>query len=464
MKLKRIFTPFSIPVFSFLAAILLGALALWLFPGARAQSVGFLDALFTSTSAVCVTGLSTVEPGVAFTRTGHAIILVLMQLGGLGIITYSTLIIYSFSRQISLTDRVAVSQTLFYDSSFHPGRFIQRVVAVVLLFELGGMLCFLLVKPGEMDAFEAVFLSVSSFCNAGFTCWPDGLERWKDSWSVCTVIMMLIVAGGIGFFVIDEIIRLFRRRWHWKGIDPYLRNIGKPRQKPRLTFQSRLVLKTSAALVIFGACFFLLTGYLDPEWRHLSSSDLIRVSLFQSVSCRTAGFSIMDIKTFSDIGLVGMIFLMLIGGSPGSSAGGIKTTTFKVLIGYMKSQLLGRKQTLVDGKAVTDGTLSKAMQLFFFMVITVVVATLALTVTEIGFVRHDSSRLEFLDILYEVVSAYGTVGLTVGVSAKLTVAGKVVLCCVMFIGRLGPIWLLTTIQRFSTVLHYKIPDVDLSIG
>lgn len=464
MKQKKVFTPFSIPVFAFLAVILLGTLALWLLPGAQAQRVGFLDSLFTATSAVCVTGLTTIEPGIAFTRTGHTVILVLMQLGGLGIITYSTLLIYLFSRQISLTDKVAVSQTLFYDSTFHPGRFVQRVVAVIILIELGGMVCFLLVRPTEMDLFEAAFLSVSSFCNAGFTCWPDGLARWKDSWLVCSVIMLMIELGGIGFFVIDEVVRLVRKRMIWRDTSPYRRNIGKPRQKPRLTFQSRIVLVTSVGLAVFGTLFFLLTGYFDPEWQHLSSWDLLRVSMFQSVTCRTAGFSIVDAKAFSDIALLGMVFLMLIGGSPGSSAGGVKTTTFRVLVGYMKSQLLGRRQTKVAGKAVTESTLNKAMQLFFFTVITIVVATLTLTMTEIGFMRHDAGGLTFLDVLYEVVSAYGTVGLTVGVSAKLTMTGKAILCCVMFIGRLGPIWLLATIQRFSTTLHYKVPDVDLSIG
>ena len=464
MKQKKVFTPFSIPVFAFLTVILLGTLALWLLPGAQAQSVGFLDSLFTATSAVCVTGLSTIDPGAAFTRTGHAIILVLMQLGGLGIITYSTMIIYLLGRQISLTDKVAVSQTLFYDSTFHPGRFAKRVVAVVLLLELGGMICFLLVKPGDMDLFEAAFLSVSSFCNAGFTCWPDGIAKWKDSWLVCSVIMLMIELGGIGFFVIDEVVRMVRKRIRWKDACPYRRHTGKPRQRPRLTFQSRIVITTSVGLAIFGTCFFLLTGYFDPEWQHLGFGELLRVSMFQSVTCRTAGFAIIDVKAFSDIALLGMIFLMLIGGSPGSSAGGVKTTTFRVLVGYMKSQLTGRRQTMVGGKAVTEGTLNKAMQLFFFTVITIVLATLVLTMTEIGFVRHDSTRLTFLDIFYEVVSAYGTVGLTVGVSAKLTMAGKAVLCCVMFIGRLGPIWLLTTIQRFSPILHYKVPDVDLSIG
>ncbi|CAK7045373.1 MAG: Ktr system potassium uptake protein B [Desulfovibrio sp.] len=447
MYVQRRFTlPFILPIASFAAAIFAGALLLWL-----TASVSFIDAFFTATSAVCVTGLASVDIGTVFSPFGHAVILALVQLGGLGITTYSTLIFYLASRRISLTDRLAVGDALLNDASFNLGTFLQRIVVVIFALEICGAALLHALDPERISPFAALFIAVSAFCNAGFALWQDNLIHWRQSWPVTGVVMTLIVCGGLGFAVLDELLRrvtLFCRK----------------QPLPPLSFHARLVLRTTAFLIITGTLLLMLPEYFANDADPSSLPELVLPSLFQSVTARTAGFNTVIISSLTDVSLLVLILLMLIGGSPGSCAGGIKTTTFRVLIAFVYAHLRGRSQTVVNGKAVDAKTLNKTMLLVIFTLLTILAAVFALALTEGGAAPHGKTPFQVLDLLFEAASAFGTVGLTTDVTPRLSTAGKLIDCALMYVGRLGPIWLITTIQQMQTEPRYQYPERNLPIG
>ncbi len=464
MPKRRFVAPFVLPVAAFALTILIGACLLWLDVSHKAGPVGFVDSLFISTSSVCVTGLASVDPSTVFNRTGQAVMMLLIQLGGLGITTYSTLIMYMWSKRISLSDRLAVGQALLNDTSFHLGRFLQRVALIILCIEAAGAAWLYFSEPERIGLFHSCFLAVSAFCNAGFALWPDNLIRWSEDWSINGTIMSLIFFGGIGFFVIDELLRVGRSRLVSLFRKTSPRNHFPARPKQRLGYHTRLVLQTSLALIFGGAAIIYAAGLFNPVWHDKSTQELILPALFQSVTARTAGFSSVDLGMCTDLTLLTLIILMFIGGSPGSCAGGIKTTTFRALLGYVKAQLRGHKQVVVAGKALEAPVLNKVMLLFFFSCLTVMGATCLLTLTENGASRHGGAPFQILDLLFEVVSAFGTVGLSVNVTPRLSDAGKLIICLVMFIGRLGPIWLITTIRQFQSEPAYRLPETDMAVG
>lgn len=439
---KKTLLPFILPVAAFITAIIAGAALLHNF---SVSTVSWVDALFTATSAVCVTGLSVVDPASALTSEGQTALLVLIQLGGLGIMTYSSLALYLLRRRVTLTDRLAVGQALLHNTSFDLGRFLLRLVAMTCTIEIVGAILLYFFADGRFTVFSAIFHAVSAFCNAGFSLFPDSLLSMATNTGVNFTIMLLIILGGLGFAVLDEI-HLWLRQ-------------GRTR---RLTFITKVILSTSAVLIFGGALALFVSriSYLPEE--PLSTSLL--TSLFQSVSARTAGFSTVDMSEMTNLYLLFMIFLMVTGGAPGSCAGGIKVTTFRALGAFMLAQVRGREQVVIDNKALDAKTINKVVSLIFIATIIICLATVALNLTEGGNLSHGELRGQFLEIFFEVVSAFGTVGLSMGLTAKLTTAGKCVLTILMFIGRIGPIWLLTTLQQFHSNLRYKVPETDLPIG
>lgn len=468
LRKKPFAAPFVLPVASFAAAIIVGALLLGL-EGSTQHSVpngavGFVDALFTATSSVCVTGLATVDPSTVYSRQGLCVMLGLMQLGGLGIVTYSSLVLYMFSRRVSLLDRLAVGQALLHDNAFHLGLFLKRVVVIVLCVELAGALLLFMMEPVRIGPFNAFFLAVSSFCNAGFAPWPDNLIQWRGHCGVNAVVMSLIVVGGLGFFVIDEVLRLTRARFAAPA-PPVRATPDAPLHKQRgLSYPSRVVISTSFFLIAAGAIVIFAADLGNSAWKGVPMGERALAALFQSVTSRTAGFATADMASLSNLSLLCTIVLMFIGGSPGSCAGGIKTTSFRVLASFLVAQLRGHRQVVVAGRAVDAPTLNKAVLLLFYALLTSVVATLVLAATENGSAPHASAPFSLTDLYFEVVSALATVGLSVNLTPKLSDAGKIVLCVVMFIGRLGPIWLITTIQQFQEDRAYGYPEGDMPIG
>ncbi|MDL2286647.1 hypothetical protein LJC24_04375 [Desulfococcaceae bacterium OttesenSCG-928-F15] len=422
--------------------------------------VSVVDAFFVATSAVCVTGLSPIDVFSEFTTAGQWIIIALMQLGCLGIITYTTLIFYIIGKNISLRDRLAVQQSIIYSNVFSLRKFIKRIVFLVFTFECVGFLLLLLLSPKEVTAFDALFLAVSAFCNAGFAPWPDSLIQLRHCWSFQFVIMSLIIVGGLGFFVINEIVEKVWDSCKKTGHQ----NLFSATGSKKLSFYSKVVITTTIGILVFGSIFIFLSELGNAIWRNTSFGELFLTACFQTVTSRTAGFATADLATFTDITLLITVFLMFVGGSPSSAAGGIKTTTFRILLANLIAQLKGRKQAVIQNRAINSLICSNAMLLFYYAILTILVGTFLLAITENGLTHHGAARIPLFSLFFEVVSAFSTTGLSINITPLLTDWGKIVLCLVMFIGKLGPVWLITTIQQFHTESAYAYPEETIPIG
>ncbi len=451
--MQRHVNPLLYPIVFFGLAILAGALLLRLdistVPG---RGISWVNALFTATSATCVTGLAVVDTGTTFSRFGQGVILVLIQVGGLGIMTLASLALYLMRRRVSLFDRIAVGQNLLHDASFNLGRFLVSIVLLSLAVELTGALLLRLLLGDGISPYSALFHSVSAFCNAGFSLYPDSLSRWRDNLPVNLVFIGLIVLGGIGFSVLVEsgsrLAGMFRHR---------------RRGGTRLTWYTRVVLTTTAALIAGGALALLLSEHVGYQ-RPVALRTALITSLFQSVTCRTAGFNTVEIGSMTDVSLLIMMFLMWVGGAPGSTAGGIKVTTLRVAAAFFRGRTLGRRQSVIGPIAAGRGTVNRALVLVLFSLVTIALAVLVLLVTEGGDIPHSASRGLFLEIAFEVVSAFGTTGLSTGLTPGLTVAGKCIIMVLMFIGRLGPLIFIAVLQEFQKEEIVFRPEGDLLIG
>jgi trk system potassium uptake protein TrkH len=453
---KKLFSPLALPIHGFAAAIVTGAALLCQPISATGAPVSFLDALFTATSAACVTGLAVVDTGTVFTTFGQTVILALVQLGGLGIMTVSTLIFYLWRRRVSLADHIAVGQSLLHDATFHLGRFLTRMIVVTGIIEAVGAVGLYLFDPVGFAPYSAVFHSISAFCNAGFSLHPDNLAVYVGNPGVNIVIMWLIISGGLGFAVLIEGYRM-ARDWLFRPTTPRGARF-------RLSWYSRTVFSVTVFLIVAGTVMIFFGEFLTDRYPELSALDRVMAAAFQSVTCRTAGFNTLNIGRMADASLVIMILLMFIGGSPGSCAGGIKTTTFRVLVAFGKARMLGRRQAVIGRFAVDDDAIDRAVILTVFAAGLVLGAVLLMCFTEGAVAPHEESGGRFLEILFEVVSAFGTVGLSTGITPTLSPSGKIIITVLMFVGRLGPILFLSVLQGFQEPLRYRWPEQSLLIG
>lgn len=441
--------PFILPIIAFALAIFAGAFLLAL-PVTRNTGVSLVDALFTATSAFCVTGLTPFDVFAVFNRLGQTVILLLMQLGGIGILALTTLAGFLLNNRVTLSDRMALEQGMTYDPRHSLKSFLARVVVMVLMIEAAGAFFIWLVFPGDSGLFNPVFLSVSAFCNAGFAPWGDSLEQYRRAYGLNIIVMSLVILGGLGFFVLDELCRR-------------LRFLFISKKTPAMTFYSKLVLGTTCGLVLGGAAALFSLGCINPGLADFTLGDRICSAFFESVSSRTAGFQTLNQASLSSAALLLVIFLMFIGGSPGSCAGGIKTTTFRTLLAFMVANFRGRSQSISGGRAFGDTTVRKALLLLALSLHIVFASSFLILLIEQGASPHGQSK-PFFDIFFEVVSALSTVGLSVNLTPALSDASKLILCILMFIGKLGPIWLLATVQRFQEQLPYRYPEENIPIG
>lgn len=447
-------SPFWVPVYAFLATIIAGGLILKLDVCHPGKEISFLNALFTATSAVCVTGLAVVDTGSFFSRTGQSVILALIQLGGLGIMTYASLVIYLLGKKVSASDRIAVSQTLIHDPSFNIGKFVVGVVSAVLSIEAVGAILLNRMDPVGFHAFSAVFHSVSAFCNAGFSLYSDSLTSWKDHLGINSVFMALIIMGGLGFYVMTEL---------WQKLRNFICRRKSPLTAHTLSWHTRIVLETSLFLIIAGGVALFFTESIKAHTIKGTDVDML-AALFQSVTCRTAGFNSVDISEMANISLLSMISLMLIGGSPGSCAGGLKTTTFRAWLAFIISKIKGRSQIKVGWYALTEESVNRALTLLTIASVILGTAIILLSMTEGSYLPHSQTRGHFIEITFEAISAFATVGLSTGVTPDLSHAGKVIIITLMFVGRLGPVWLLTAINSWQSEPRYRLPEDDLPLG
>jgi trk system potassium uptake protein TrkH len=446
-------SPFALPVIFFGGVILAGALLLCLPVSTTGGTISWTDALFTATSATCVTGLVVVDTGAYFTLFGQSVILALIQAGGLGIITITSLFFYLWRRRIPLKDRIAVGQSLLNDPSFQLGRFLILIAVYTLVIEAAGAVMIHVSAAGDFSIYASVFHSVSAFCNAGFSLFSGNLAPWRGNLPVNLSFMILIILGGLGFAVLVEL-------FEWSsGRLPFA-----SKRKPRkLSWYARVVLSATLFLLLIGWAGIYVGEFKGLD-QAVSTPESLLAALFQSVTCRTAGFNTLSLGEAANVTLFIMIGLIYIGGAPGSCAGGIKVTTFRALMAYAAAQLKGRKQAVVGRFAVSEDTLNKSFLLLFFSIAVIIAALLVLNFTEGGEMPHPQTRGLFLEILFEVVSAFGTAGLSMGLTPHLTLPGKLVITGLMFVGRLGPILFLAVIQSYQQPRFYRRAEEGMLIG
>jgi trk system potassium uptake protein TrkH len=493
-------------VLSFALVCLAGA-GLLMLP--RATPVGVdaltpIDALFTSVSATCVTGLVVRDTGLEFDLFGQAVILVMIQLGGLGIMLFGTVLALLSGRVLGVRESVALGQAVGAETVGSLGRVARFIVAATLAAEaIGAALLYPVfatlpdaagqpLPPGQA-VWHSVFHSVSAFCNAGFSLYGRSLmhgvrEGWptaiRETYAVMGVIAPLIVLGGLGFPVLRDLGRLVR-----KLVLHLLRRVGKGRPRPtsldpagqasgvrlRLSLHSRMVLVTSAVLIVLGAAVLLMVEPTGGELRvigrvpHAAAGELpggeglgttwltrVRAAVFQSITARTAGFNTIDMAELSAAGKLWMCALMTIGGSPASTAGGMKTMVVALLALTAWSSLRGRPAVEAFHRTVSHDLVRKAVTLAVLYLLLVLIVTLLLCVEMRG---HD-----LVDLLFEACSACGTVGLSTGVTANLTFSSKIVIIAAMFVGRLGTLTMLLAFSRRMKPVEYAYPGEDVVIG
>lgn len=457
---KNLLSPPRAIVLSFAAMILVGAALLSLPIASRdGQSVGFLNALFTATSANCVTGLIVVNTQAHWTAFGKAVILLLIQFGGLGLMTILTVAMVLAHRQVTLRNRLVIQASYNLESASGIVQLVRRIVLVTLCIEsLGALLLALIFLSGGMPLpralLQGVFHSVSAFCNAGFdNLGPDSLTPYQASLPMNLVIMGLIIAGGLGFTVWSELYLLVRN----------------PSRKPlrqrvkHLSLHSKIVFVATAFLILAGAACFLLLEWSNPgTLGPLPVWQKVQAAFFQSVTLRTAGYNTIDQSALTDISQFLSSLLMLAGGSPASTAGGIKTVTLGVIFFAMLSVFRGRDSIEAFSRTLPLDLLQKALTVASAMLIVVVTSTMILHFTEQG----SSAAHSFLDLLFESTSAAGTVGVTTGLTPHLSAPGKVVILICMFLGRLGPVTVVValTMRLHASNVTLRYPEERVIIG
>ncbi|WP_068620089.1 TrkH family potassium uptake protein [Paenibacillus tuaregi] len=440
------FSPPQILVLGFAAIIMLGTLLLMLpISNVGGKSLEFINALFTATSATCVTGLVVKDTGLDFTTFGQVVIMVLIQVGGLGFMTMATLFSMVFKRKISLKDRLLLQEAMNQNTMEGIVRLIRKVLTYSIVIELCAAIIYSIRWAFDMPLGRAVyyglFHAVSMFNNAGFDLFGGyrSLTMFVDDPVVNLVTMFLIVSGGIGFIVISDLAGFRKNRKKWK-----------------LSLHSKVVLSMTAALIVLGTVVIFIFEYTNPKTLEpLGWGGKIWGSLFQSVTPRTAGANTLDIGSLRQATQFFIIILMFIGASPGSTGGGIKTTTFTILVGAVLSMIRGREEVVLYRYRLAQERIHKAITVTMFALFFIIAVTMVLTATE------DAS---FLSILFETTSAFGTVGLSMGITGKLTVLGKALISLTMFAGRLGLLTMAYALGPKKEKELYRHPEGKMIIG
>lgn len=440
-----LFTPARVLVFGFALVILLGAFLLTLpIATVDGQGLRFLNAYFTSTSAVCVTGLVVVDTGTTFTVFGQVVILTLIQIGGLGFMTFATLFAIILGRRVTLRERLLLQEALNQVSLEGVVRLAKYVIQVTLFIEAIGAVILAIRWSFDMSWGKAlyfgIFHAVSAFNNAGFDLFGgfNSLTRYVGDPVVNLTIMLLIIIGGLGFTVLSDL-------YSHKG--------------KKMMLHTKMVLSVTGVLILAGALLVFVLEFTNPKT--LGSLDpmaKILASFFQSVTPRTAGYNTLNIGDLRSTTLLIMIVLMFIGASPGSTGGGIKTTTFASVALYVRCVFKGENSVTFKERSIPKDVIQKAVAVIFLAMILVLTVTGILTITE---------KTDFLTLLFEVTSAFGTVGLTMGLTPQLSAIGKIAIIFTMFSGRVGPLTLVFALSQRRNGLqqnHIKYPDEKIIIG
>ena len=434
-------TPAQILASGYFTVIVIGTILLML-PIATpdGQGLGFINSLFTATSATCVTGLIVVNTSTAFTVFGQVVILVLIQIGGLGLMTMSTLAALILGKKIGLRSRLIILEDLNQMNISGIVRLVSYVLGFTLIIQGAGALLLFLRLVSDysvLDAlYKAIFHAISAFNNAGFDIFGNSLESFTGDIAVNFIIIGLIVLGGIGFGVLVE---MYNKR-----------------KLNQLSLQSKIVLITTVILLIAGFVGIFILEYSNmATMGQLNLGETALASFFLSVTPRTAGFNTVPTGGLTPPALFFVIILMFIGASPGSTGGGIKTTTFGVMLITVWNMLRGREDLEIANRRLKREVVLKAISIAMLAAGLIILVTIVLSVIE---------EAEFLDILFETVSAFGTVGLSTGVTPTLSMVGRILIIITMFVGRVGPLTLGTAFAERELRGDYHYPPEEVMVG
>ncbi|MED1800916.1 TrkH family potassium uptake protein [Brevibacillus porteri] len=431
-------------VLGFALIIFLGALLLTL-PIATVDGLGlnWLDALFTATSATCVTGLVVVDTGTTFTVFGQMVILSLIQIGGLGFMTFATFFALIMRKKISLRERLILQESLNQISMEGVVRLAKMILIFTALAEfIGGTLLsirFAFDFPLSTAIYFGFFHAISNFNNAGFDLMGEfsSLTAYVEDPLVNLVVCLLIITGGIGFIVVSELYDYRNTR--------------------RLSLHTKVVLSTTGILIVAGTALIFILEYTNPKTlQPLSTMGKVLSSFFQSVTARTAGSNTLNIGDMYQSSLFLIIILMFIGASPGSTGGGLKTTTFATLVGAVLAQIKGKEDVIFFRQRIMPHMVYKSLTLIMIAQFIVLVMTMILSVTETG------ARFEM--ILFEVTSAFATTGLSMGLTPSLTPIGKILIVITMFTGRVGPLTIAFALAQRKQKEYFRYPKGKITIG
>jgi trk system potassium uptake protein len=438
------FKPVQILVVGFAIVILIGACVLTLpISSSEGVSTPFIDALFTATTSVCVTGLVTVDTGTHWSYFGKTTILMLIQIGGLGFMTFATLISLIMRKKITLQERLVMAEAMNTFSLQGLVKLVRYILFFTFSVEGIGALLLSLVFIPEFGIgkgiYYSIFHSVSAFCNAGIDLIGNfrSITPYAENPIIILTIGALIVTGGLGFIV-------------WHEIFDY-------RKKRKLSLHSKLVLTVTAVLIVGGAILmFIFEVNNSATMQPMSAKGKFLSSLFAAITPRTAGYNSISTADMTPAGRFLTIILMFIGGSPGSTAGGIKTTTAGLLVMTVISVIRGREDTEIYERRISKDTIFKGLTISVIGITLVIVVSMILSITEVG------ASLEY--IIYEVTSAFGTVGLTLGLTTKLTTIGKAVIAFTMFCGRVGPLTIILALGKNHSNNTIRYPEDKILVG
>jgi trk system potassium uptake protein TrkH len=445
LRLDNWLTPSKALVLGFTAIIAFGTFLLSLpVASANGQALSALDALFTATSALCVTGLAVVDTGSTFSLFGHIVILIFLQVGGVGFVTMAVVISVIIGRRVGLRERILLQESLGHVKIQGMVRLALYILGVALIAEAAGFVLLWVRWQADLGsgraAWFALFHSVSAFVNAGFDLFgqqgQSSLQGYRGDVLVNLVIAGLIFLGSLGAPVLIELI-------NWRNTQ-------------RLSLHSSLVLSMSALLLVGGAALILLTELnAESPLLQMPWGERLLVSLFHSASARTGGFSTVNLAEMTSTAWLVLIMLMFIGAATASMGGGVKVNVLGALVFTLWSVGRGREEGEAFGRTIPRETVYKAMAVVIGAAVFVMVMTIALTISE---------RLEPFYLMFEVVSAFGTVGFSLGVTPELSPVGKLLVIITMFVGRLGPLTLIAALARTPAAQHLRYPEEKIMIG
>lgn len=428
----------------FAIVILVGAIILTLPISSKSgNATNFLDSLFTATSAVCVTGLVTLDTGTYWNEFGQIVIMLLIEVGGLGFMAFTTLLAILLKRRITLRDRLIMQEAMNTFSIQGLVKMVERIVLFTVLVQIiGGLLLatqFIKDYGSLKGLYFGIFHSVSAFCNAGFDLFGgySSVTSYSSNAIVLLTLSMIIIVSGLGFTVIIELLKYKKDR--------------------RLSTHTKLVLLMTSILLFSGILFMFALEYNNPETLGpMSIKNKILNAIFAGVSPRTAGFNSISLDGMTSGGKFLTIILMYIGGSPGSTAGGLKTATFGIIVLTVVSVIKGREDTELFGRRLSKELVYKAFAILMISFSLVVVVTMLLCITQ--------PKEEFIDLLYEATSAFATVGLTTGVTQRLNFIGKIIIMITMYFGRVGPLTVALALTNKRKNKGYRYPETKILIG